>query len=363
MAREFPIANGKLVTDLDGNGKKVVNVELDGYATKAYVDDKVASAGGGGGSGGGGTTDYNALNNKPKVNGVELSGNIVATQASPWGIAVQHSNTSNRAVHAEDASKATEATRANSIAFINDEGEMISRPSKTIIEKTDASRDRTDNIAAKDDAVFSEWKTGGVSHIDANVTLEYIDGGWWITSAQEIEGYSHYSVPYSVEYLYNENPHDDINATKLNLEGFYYEIDGVVPLFNVVRTSIVITKKDEPYVTPTGVRNIAIPKYDFATGEVVDGTLTLQPYTNTKLTSDGTAFTVAVGDGGVKVRDCVLVLECEEHDQHITWGDGFSPRTDAETDFACEAGTNVYWITEYAIGKFVVARWHKEVSA
>lgn len=46
MAREFPIANGKLVTDLDGNGKKVVNVELDGYATKAYVEEAVKEAGG-----------------------------------------------------------------------------------------------------------------------------------------------------------------------------------------------------------------------------------------------------------------------------------------------------------------------------
>ena len=108
----------------------------------------------------------------------------------------------------------------------------------------------------------------------------------------------------------------------------------------------------------------AIHKYDFADGGVVGGVLMLAPYTNTTLVSDGTAFTVAVGDGGGKVRDCVLVLECEEHEQHITWDSAvFSPRTDAEADFACEAGTNVYWITEYASGKFVVARWHKEVSA
>ena len=65
------------------------------------------------------------------------------------------------------------------------------------------------------------------------------------------------------------------------------------------------------------------------------------------------------------MRDCVLVMECDEHgSDSVYWpADMFSPRTDAETDFACEVGTNVYWITEYAPEKFVVARWHKEAKS
>ena len=35
MSREFPIANGKLMTDLDANGKKIVNADLEGFATEA----------------------------------------------------------------------------------------------------------------------------------------------------------------------------------------------------------------------------------------------------------------------------------------------------------------------------------------
>ena len=103
------------------------------------------------------------------------------------------------------------------------------------------------------------------------------------------------------------------------------------------------------------------PGYPFVNGTVADGLLTLQPYAVTMLASGGEQITIAVGGDVGKVRDCVLVLECETA-PNITWGDHFSPRTDAETDFACEAGTNVYWITEYAPNAFVVARW-QEVSA
>ena len=43
---------------------------MNGNATKGYVSRHSS-----GGGGGGGTTNYNELSNKPKINGVELSGN------------------------------------------------------------------------------------------------------------------------------------------------------------------------------------------------------------------------------------------------------------------------------------------------
>lgn len=103
-----------------------------------------------------------------------------------------------------------------------------------------------------------------------------------------------------------------------------------------------------------------LPRYSFVDTAIVDGVVTVAPYTNVKLESDGTAFTVAVGEGNGFMRDCVLVVECGETAPTITWGDNFHPRTDAATDFACVAGAvNVYWISEYANGEFVVAGWQE----
>ena len=102
----------------------------------------------------------------------------------------------------------------------------------------------------------------------------------------------------------------------------------------------------------------ALPRYYSTSLEVVDGVVTVQPYTNAAMLSDGTAFTVAVGGEGYYMRDCILIVMCGDVAPTITWPANFHPRTDAETDFACVAGVNnVYWISEYVQGEFVVAGW------
>ena len=101
-----------------------------------------------------------------------------------------------------------------------------------------------------------------------------------------------------------------------------------------------------------------LPRYYSTSLEVVDGVVTVPPYTNAGMLSDGTAFTVAVGGEGYYMRDCILFVMCGDVAPTITWPANFHPRTDAETDFACVAGaTNVYWISEYVQGEFVVAGW------
>lgn len=103
-----------------------------------------------------------------------------------------------------------------------------------------------------------------------------------------------------------------------------------------------------------------LPRYRFVDAEIVDGKVTIAPYTNTKIASDGTEFTVAVGDESGYMRDCVLRVECGETAPKITWGNNFHPRTGAETDFSCVANVrNVYWITEHAEGEFCVAGWQE----
>ena len=106
-----------------------------------------------------------------------------------------------------------------------------------------------------------------------------------------------------------------------------------------------------------------IQRYRFVDAEIVEGVVTVEPYTNAKLTSDGTAFSLAVGADAGHVRDCILVVECGDTAPTMTWGQNFHPRTDAETDFACAAGVrNVYWISEYAPNEFVVAGWHEDAG-
>lgn len=103
-----------------------------------------------------------------------------------------------------------------------------------------------------------------------------------------------------------------------------------------------------------------LPRYPFVDVAIADGVVTVAPYTNAKLVSDGTAFTVAVGGESGCMRDCVLRVECGEIAPTITWPSNFHPRTNAETDFACVASVrNIYWITEYAPNEFVVAGWQE----
>lgn len=105
-----------------------------------------------------------------------------------------------------------------------------------------------------------------------------------------------------------------------------------------------------------------LPRYPFEDAEIVDGVVTVAPYTNAKLVvSDGTAFSVAVGGEGGFMRDCVLMVVCSNDTAPtITWPSNFHPRTDAETDFACVACVrNVYWISEHSEGEFVVAGWQE----
>ena len=115
-------------------------------------------------------------------------------------------------------------------------------------------------------------------------------------------------------------------------------------------------------LTPYAKTADVLPRYEFVDAAISDGKVTVAPYTNAKLISDGTAFEVVVAEGDGKTRDCVLRVECGDLTTAptITWPVNFHPRTDAETDFDCVAGVrNVYWITEYAEGEFVVAGWQE----
>jgi hypothetical protein len=328
MAREFPIANGKLVTDFDANGHKILNEQggggggeppdLSGYAKKTDLDDYAT---------------------KEQLSAV----NETATDA--LGIAV---------LARDDIGKVYNLAYQNS-------------------EQIKNKRDKTDNTAAADSVEFTEWKF----HCDNPEFQSALDGAgldmrftgvrddgtvdetgeheWMISGDPGIPGWTFYNTPNYAKYdetsfgcvamLSNDNPDDYIE----------YAV-------SATRTKITIAKFGEPYVTPTGVKNIAIPKYEFVNAAIAGEVLTVAPYTNAQVASDGTEFTVAVGEDDGKMRDCQFTLDCTSLTiaPTITWGNNFHPRTDAGTDFACVAGTrNVYWISEYAEGEFCVAGWQE----
>ena len=106
--------------------------------------------------------------------------------------------------------------------------------------------------------------------------------------------------------------------------------------------------------------------YDIVAVTPANGVVTVEPRTIAIYTAgdSAAAFTVAVGTGETgKARDCELVIDCTATGAvapTVTWPATFHPRTDAATDFACEAGKrNVYFISEFASGEFAVGGWQE----
>lgn len=97
--------------------------------------------------------------------------------------------------------------------------------------------------------------------------------------------------------------------------------------------------------------------------------LTVTPRTVATYTADSSAaaFTVAVGTGvSGAARDCVLVVDCTAAGAvapSVTWSSNFHPRGGDAEEIAPVAGVrNVFYISEYATGEFVVGGWHEEAE-
>lgn len=113
-----------------------------------------------------------------------------------------------------------------------------------------------------------------------------------------------------------------------------------------------------PDLTPYAKTVEVLPRYSFVNAAIVDGVLTIAPYTNTKILSDGTAFAVEVGEGSGYARDCVLVVDCGETSPSVVFDDTvFFPRGGDAANLEVVAGKrNVFFITEVQPNVFMVAR-------
>lgn len=96
--------------------------------------------------------------------------------------------------------------------------------------------------------------------------------------------------------------------------------------------------------------------------------LTITPRTVATYTAGTTAaaFSIAVSAGvSSAARDCELVIDCTATGAvapTVTWPSNFHPRTDAEEIAPVDGVRNVFYISEYATGQFVVGGWHEEAE-
>lgn len=119
----------------------------------------------------------------------------------------------------------------------------------------------------------------------------------------------------------------------------------------------------------TGITNLTFGGSSTPPSMEFPNVLTVSPRTVATFTATSTqaSFTVAVGTGvSGAARDCVLVVDCATNTgavaPTVTWPSDFHPRGDAE-EIAPVAGVrNVFYISEYAAGEFVVGGWHEEAE-
>lgn len=122
------------------------------------------------------------------------------------------------------------------------------------------------------------------------------------------------------------------------------------------------------------LRKKKMPLYPLGSGATLsNGVLTIDPFSMASYTpSANAAFSISVGNlpadlESGKARDTIFVIDCtsltDGQEPTVTWSEHFHPRTDILVDFACTAGVkNVYYVTEFTQGEFLVAMWNKNMQ-
>lgn len=379
--REFPILNGKLISDLDANGHKIIGADIEVPAEKikeAVAPELEAKAD---------KTELEA--ETQRATGVEATlGNAITAEA-------QRAQEAEAALREGKADKVANATSGN-LASLDSNGNLA-----------DSGKAIGDFALAESLAPFFELRAYEVGDLCTSFDNDEQHKGTWLYKCilatdgsqptwpetdpthwalatvedvlaalrrtvagkvDAVEGKGLSSNDYTNEdkeklgTAYtpdNPPPAPDLSgyATKTAMNEVTAAVNGVQ--VSVDSVSDAQQSMSEALTVINDKADAALPRYQFTSAGVLDGVVTIPPYTNAAMLSDGTAFTVAVGEGNsMYLRDCILCVQCGDVAPTITWPANFHPRTDAETDFACVAGAmNVYWISEYAQGEFVVAGW------
>ena len=384
--REFPILNGKLISDLDANGHKIIGADIEVPAEKikeAVAPELEAKAD---------KTELEA--ETQRATGVEATlGNAITAEA-------QRAQEAEAALREGKADKVANATSGN-LAALDSNGNLA-----------DSGKAIGDFALAESLAPFFELRAYEVGDLCTSFDNDEQHKGTWLykcilapdplqaPTPPEIDT-THWALATVEDVLaalrrtvagkvdavegkgLSSNDYTNEDKEKLgtaytpdnpppppDLSGYATKtaMNEVTVAVHQVQVSVdsisdAHQSMSEALTVINDKADAALPRYLFTSAGIIDGVVTIPPYTHAGMLSGGTAFTVVVGEGNGYMRDCILCVECGDVAPTITWPANFHPRTDAETDFACVAGvnnvhvTNVYWISEYAYDEFVVAGW------
>jgi hypothetical protein len=329
--REFPILHGKLLSDLDANGKKIIGLDVEVDENKIQetvlkvVGDKLDKK-----------ADEDALSaeiERSTKADAELARGVADNESQILELESQISesiDTINLSVSGESYFYDI-VNFSESIEFLSGTSEktVISSSEITISDKY-SNGERCLTITA--DEVRADFEQGNRSN---SISLEpeglYIDSNY---------GYA-FVTPNGIE-LYEKRLDDARSVDFWTLDEFNS-------------------------LTKTAIREYGIK--EFSSPDAEDSGLS--PYSQmynyisaknilTELNIKNPQHLYNPNSSGL--RDCAVVIDCVGIDTapSIWWPNNFHPRTDKDTDFACVAGVrNVYWITEYAVGEFCVAGWQE----
>jgi hypothetical protein len=149
-------------------------------------------------------------------------------------------------------------------------------------------RDKADNTAAADEvcSISRNW-------VCSPSKVVFDDKEWelsvkWISENPEDSDSIGWVICFDGEPRYGYTVFKDREATTLTWQG-----SDDWPVHETVTATAsgellveLYTKSGEPYVTPTGVKNIAIPKYGLVKASIEDGKVTVAPYSITEVTVD-----------------------------------------------------------------------------
>ena len=334
MARDLPIRNGRLTTDLDADGHRILNLSGGSGIVQEQADWGETDS-----------TKVSYIKNKPTIpSAVTVDDEMSGTSTNPVQNKVVMTYVSNQVTGAASAlQESIDAKYAKPSGGIPKTD--LASAVQTSLGKADtalqAHQELRYAMVDKTAAAVDEWSysdgvdlSGYVPHTLPSFTQGY---GWriqlWDPVEQDEGGYSY--------WLYDAT--STIDATTLHF--VVAEGDGNVPSAD---TALTATRTTTNVVT---LDDRAV---------------------NTIAPASGAAFTIAIGalPSGVtdKARDCILVVDCtalssSDTAPSITWSSHFHPRTDTATDMAIvEVGNDggnkcVFYISEYEAGEFAVGGW------
>ena len=357
MARELPIHNGRMTTDLDANGFRIKNLS-GGLNTVAWSDvtDKptfstVATSG-----------SYNDLTDKPTMPAaVTVDSTLSDSSTNPvqnkvvTGALAQKRGLGDLAVYAPSAFSEWVFTPLTEGAYLIEGPDFFATES-----------DFNESIYSS----LGSWQGAGwycqYGIEESGAGVAYLGG---TQDAIELTGGSDFTLTRTVTAWTPASPADAIAKTsQLPTVPSAYTSTPAMDGAGSAGSSTAWARGDHVHPSDTSRAAKTDLPYPFvsATPTGTPAVLTVSPRTVATFTATSTqaAFSIAVGTGvSGAARDCVLVVDCATNTgavaPTVTWGANFHPRTDTATDLAIvEAGRRaVFYISEYADGEFAVGGW------